>query len=818
MSQDKNKKLCLELMRADSEQQVINILTVAGYWNDESAWRNYGDSPNPWGVIGNQQATPEGALVEKLTNAGDALLLLACRKEGIDPEGPLAPQSIAAAVGQFFREGKNTEKAGRLADWSGEDLTRLAQRITISATGNMPKDGNPSISIADDGEGQTPDMMPNTFLSLNKSNKDRVPFVQGRFNMGGTGVLRHGGERRLQLIVSRRAPDLVSGTGRDAEWGFTIVRREFAKSGESNSKFRYLAPVNAHSGTGGVLSFSSDAMPIFPKLGDPHPDAYGRESSHGSLIKLYEYRLTGTKSNVVSSGGGLRQRLEMLLAGTGLPFRIFECRTGFRGHSGSFANNIQGVLNRLNAERQKNVEEGFPITDTITVGGEDIRVDVYAFKKGGADSYKQSEGVIYLLNGQVHAITQKTYFSNKSVGLSYLRDDLLVVVDLSHLSAAAREDMLMTSRDRLSKGGLATKVEDEVTDLLKHNQTLARLQARRRQDDIANKLADDKPLENLLRDMLKRNPDLSRVLGLGSRLSNPFDTRAVDTTPKFEGKKVPTFFRFRGKPEGHLLNREAQLGKKVRVDFETDGVNEFFGEADTKLTVSGARDGQPLPPIDCSKNPDNGTVHVHLTLPEDSQVGQQVDLRFDLASPLLLRPFTAKAKLCIVEPSKTTSGSVGRKDPPSDKKGVDQQSTQGVAIPKPVERRRADWDDTPKMNQNSALCVARPNADAPPDYHVNMDNLFLLNELKLKPKDVTLLRKRYQLALVLMGMCLVNDSERPLQTPNITAGETGDDGGLEEMVERTTRAFAPILLPMIASLANLAEDDEVIDDENLTGE
>lgn len=807
-------------MRADSEHEVIRILADAGYWKDDSSWRSYGDSPNPWGVIGNQQATPEAALVEKLTNAGDALLLLACRELHIDPEGPDAPQSISAAIAKLFRGGRNTERAGRLADWSGDDVTRLAQRITIAVTGKMPKDGNPSISIADDGEGQTPDMMPSTFLSLIKSNKDRIPFVQGRFNMGGTGVLRHGGDNRLQLIISKRAASLLPAEGRDSDWGFTVVRREHARAGESNSKFRYLAPVKHGEEPGGVLSFRSPSMPIFPHPGEPNPEPYGRESAHGTLIKLYEYKLSGTKSNVVSSGGGLRQRLEMLLAGTALPFRIFECRKGFRGHSGSFANNIQGVLNRLNSERQKNLEEGFPTTDSITVGGEDIRVDVYAFKKGGAESYKQAEGVIYLLNGQVHAITPKTYFANKSVGLSYLKDDLLVVVDLTYLSPAAREDMLMTSRDRLSKGGLATKVEDEITDLLRHNQTLGRLQARRRQDDIADKLADDKPLENLLRDMLRRNPELSRILGVGNRLSNPFDTRPVDSAPKFEGKKIPSFFRFRGKPEGHVLSRGAQLGKRVRLDFETDASNDFFGEPDTKLSVVGARNGQVLPPIDHSKNPDNGTVHVHLQLPADSELNHQIDLRFDLSSPLIIAPFTCQAKLCVVTPAHTEPGPSEPKDPPSPKKGSEQQNSQGVAIPKPVERRRDDWETmSPKMNQNSALCIAS-TPDGTFDYHVNMDNVFLLNELKLKPRDTTLLRKRYQLALVLMGMCLVNDAERPLDTPNVVTGARSTGGEDQQvdvttLVERTTRSFAPILLPMIAGLANLTEADDVIDDDGL---
>ena len=65
------------------------------------------------------------------------------------------------------------------------------------ATGQKSK---PCYSILDTGEGQTPEKMPETLLSLGKSNKLRIPFVQGKFNMGGTGVLQFCGEKNIQLI------------------------------------------------------------------------------------------------------------------------------------------------------------------------------------------------------------------------------------------------------------------------------------------------------------------------------------------------------------------------------------------------------------------------------------------------------------------------------------------------------------------------------------------------------------------------------------------------------------------------------------------
>src|SRR5207249_1435372 len=101
-------------------------------------------------------------------------------------------------------------------------------------------DGKPCFTISDSGEGQTPRMMPRTLLSLptEKSNKLRIPFVQGKFNMGSTGVLKFCGHRNLQLILTRRNPAIVklaTGSSSDSAWSFTIVRREDPEGGRRSS-------------------------------------------------------------------------------------------------------------------------------------------------------------------------------------------------------------------------------------------------------------------------------------------------------------------------------------------------------------------------------------------------------------------------------------------------------------------------------------------------------------------------------------------------------------------------------------------------------
>src|SRR4051794_6278223 len=100
-----NAELCMALMRADTEDEVIATLKDAGYWDEPNAWRLFSDNENSFSVIGNQQAEAIAAFVEKIINSVDARLVDACRMAGVDPESADAPQSMRAAVAQFF-EGK----------------------------------------------------------------------------------------------------------------------------------------------------------------------------------------------------------------------------------------------------------------------------------------------------------------------------------------------------------------------------------------------------------------------------------------------------------------------------------------------------------------------------------------------------------------------------------------------------------------------------------------------------------------------------------------------------------------------------------------
>ena len=84
------------------------------------------------------------------------------------------------------------------------------------------------------------------------------------------------GKHKLQLVVSRRDPQLLNGSTAesDAHWGFTVVRREQRPNNRA-SVFTFLAPLRtpANPTIKSVLCFPAETLPIFPETNVPYARA-----------------------------------------------------------------------------------------------------------------------------------------------------------------------------------------------------------------------------------------------------------------------------------------------------------------------------------------------------------------------------------------------------------------------------------------------------------------------------------------------------------------------------------------------------------------
>jgi len=820
------RELCLSLMKADTEKEVIQLLQDAGYWDNPAAWRYYGDRESNYNTIGGQQSRPEAALVEKLVNSVDARLMNECLVIGIDPEGPSAPRTIREAVARFFEENPNSPTAGLIREWLDSKRTEVARGITLAATGARPSEGNPCFTISDCGEGQTPEMMPDTLLSLDKTIKLRIPFVQGKFNMGGTGALRFCGRHNLQLVLSRRNPAIINGNGAhpsDSQWGLTLVRREDPSGGRRNSVYTYLAPVGMEDnpGRGGVLRFSGDTMPTFPD----GRKAYVRESEWGTLIKLYEYSVTGSKSNILRKKGILG-RIDLLMPDVALPIRLYECRPGYRGHGGSFDTTLTGVGVRLEDDKAKNLE--FSSSCPMSVAGEQMTATIYAFKKGKAGTYRRNEGVIFTINGQTHGHFTADFFRRPKLGLDYLRDSILVVVDCSKLSGRAREDLFMNSRDRLSGAELRVEIERALESILRQHPGLRELSNRRRDEEIKDKLEDSKPLEDMLEFLLTQSPTLSALFLQGKRISDPFKPRKVQAQEEpFEGKRYPTYFKFKGKEYGTELRRDCHINMRCRIAFETDVVNDYFSRnidpGEFSLII--ASDDHRLPVRNYSLNLQNGIATLNLQLPANCRVGDELRFMATVTDRTRIDPFGNSFVLNVTEAAGPQNGKKKRRHrPPGEKEGDEREIPSGIELPKiirvcekPTNGAKGWQDMNPPFDRYSALRVKHAgrsdengkngNGKDIYDFYLNVDNIYLRTELKASRREAEVTEARFVYGMVLLGLGLLHQEAQD-RKPRSDHEEDRSDVLTEQVnigdkVEEFTKAVAPVLLPMIDYLGAL---------------
>jgi hypothetical protein len=811
-----NRALLNSLLKADTEADVIAALGAAGYWNDADAWRLYGDQEDNFSPAGSQQRNPEAALVEKLVNSVDACLMGRVLERHIDPRGPDAPRSPREAVAILFENappGQVHVHQGSMADWTRAQRTAVArENIALSVTGRT--DDKPSITIADRGEGQSPDQLPHTILSLLRGIKKEIPFVQGKFNMGGTGALRFCGTQSLQLVLTKRNPVLARREGESDDWGFTVVRRDRPSGGTRVSAYRYLAPVGAdqNPGHGEVLRIDNETLPVFPD----GQQAYARQSEWGTLIKLYEYDVRA-KSHVLRTDG-LMGRLELLLPGLMLPIRVHECR-GFGGKAGSFENTLTGLEVRLRGQEgdEGNLEEGFPDSGFISVRGQRIGVTKYAFRPGGEKAYKRSEGVLFVVNGQTHAIFPDRFFQRRSIGLGYLAKSLLVVLDCTDLMDDTREDLFMNSRDRLADADLALQIETELITLLRSDGALAKLANERRQAELTKRLEDSKPLEDVLKSILRRSPTLAKLFLTGTHLQNPFAIGTVSVAAKYVGKSHPTYFRFKDWPEGEELSRDCHLGQRVRLDFETDAANDYFRRAVMPgiYAVDVARDGTKLV-VNDALNLHDGLAHLNLKLPDDAKAGDVLQVTFEILDETLVEPFVNGAKVHVRPGLQSRPGGAGERDRrnPRGPSTTREERPLGIELPEPHWVKKEQWEQREMGPGSGARVVSIGGSNGAVigsyDYYLNADNTYLLAELKAKPAAKDVLLARFEYGLMLVAMSAVREAAD--RDKNRLEAEEDDESqdsewSAENMVKVATDALAPVLLPAIEVLGALDISD-----------
>ncbi|HEY1707221.1 MAG TPA: hypothetical protein VGG10_03080 [Rhizomicrobium sp.] len=744
------ENLFWDLYRAPVEAAVEKILARYSLLKDPAHWRPYGQNESNFGVVENQQASPIPALIEKITNGIDAILVRRCLEEGLDPRSSQAPQSIDAAIGAFFPDHKN---------WDIPKSRRVqAEGLQILADGPRLET---SLIIYDDGEGQRPEDFESTFLSLLRGNKNEIHFVQGKYNMGGAGAVAFCGKRRYQLVASKRF-------GAQSPFGFTLVRRHPLTAEEEQRKkstwYEYLIIDNK------IPSFACGPL----ELG-----LHNRSFKTGTVIKLYSYDLPAGARSVISRD--LNQSINEYLFQPALPILTVDKKERYPDDR-NLERELYGLRRRLEEDESKYVDKFFS-EDIADAEFGRIRATCYVFKprveaKNAKETretiqrefFKNNMSILFSVNGQVHG-NYTSEFITRSLKFPLLKDYLLVHVDCTDVRTQFRNELFMASRDRLKEGAESRKLRRMLADLL----SAGRLKDihKERKASITVECND---AEELLRSVTRNLPiqdDLAKLLGQTFRLEDERHGRKAERAkptreekdkekPTFKPQRFPSIFQIDGKakdsdgvPLIHL-----PLGGERTIKFSTDVEDQYFDRVrepgDLQIGLlnvnqngtggsGGDRASEPKA-LDAVFNvvrssPQDGTIRVLIKPTKDMKVGDAVELKASLSSPggQLEQVFVVK----VSAPEKKA------KDPkPGD------EPDKRLGLPKPVMvyreagRGGLTWDDLESRGismNHEIVVVPQVEGEALSEIYINMDsNALLSHRAKLnKEEAIAVADKRY---------------------------------------------------------------------------
>ena len=633
MENKEKQQLFNNIFKSKDEGELDEVLRNYDFILRQENWKPLGANRNNYGVVKNQQSSPIAALVEKITNSIDAILTKKCFEFGINPKSNKAPESMDSAVKSFFPDSSNWDlKTNR---------RKQAEDIQIIADGKGPKSSkfDTSVIIYDNGEGQDPSDFEDTFLSLLKGNKNEVPFVQGKYNMGGSGSIVFCGKKKYQLIASKRH----TGNG---EFGFTIVREHLKQESDKTKEtwYEYLIYNDR------IISFPIDEL----ELG-----LCNRKFTTGTVIKLYSYQFPKGYS---AFSQDLNQSINEYIYSPALPILTADTKERYPNNI-VLENVLYGLKRRLIAEKEDYIDDHFSDEFTHERFGK-FKVTCYVFKSKVKDYdikntkeyirkryFKNSMSVLFSLNGQVHG-HYKPEFITRTLKLNILRDYLLIHVDCTNMEYNFRKELFMASRDRM-KGG---EENESLRAYLKQklgqaNSRLRQIAKKRKQSNdldssqleqsiktLSKGLPFDSDIFNLIKDTLKVEPQ-----------EKPINKNISEKV--FKGERYPAVFKLNSHDKKNKVCKIPLEGNQV-IKFLTDVADDYFDRIDEpgELTISlnpnepvespntekieEERFREPSELFDITKSsPCSGTIKLQLNPKDPIEVGDKINIQVSLIGP-----------------------------------------------------------------------------------------------------------------------------------------------------------------------------------------
>ena len=631
MEESRFKKLALKLLAAVSAGDVDRVMESDAAFGDADNWKPYGGKPRNWDRVGVQTSEPVGAFAELLINSIDAILMRKVKEDNLQPRGEGAPKSMLEAIEKFYP----SVPEGRIARLKAGELTKIAEQsvlVGVKRATNSRK--YPTYTIADFGEGQNAADFPKTLLSLGEDNKEGIPFVQGRFNMGSTGSITfctRGDIRKgfYKFILSKRTL-----SDSDGNWGWTLLRTRKVQVGKDLPVVEYFCPGKA------IPHFRCDEIRAFN-----HADI--GVVAGGTIVKLYEYDI-GPSSRAVDLG--LAQGLTSSLLECALPIRIydFDAQPMDKGRlrQDGIADRTFSGMKVVASDTGENIDlPAFRVAETEenpSLGK--IRIYATGIKKLSDHMQNYPFRCFYTINGQAQAKERASIL--RKANLDDLRNHIIVQVDCNEMDKTAMSTIFKPDRERMNDIELSRELKRLVVAELKADEALQNYAKQIRQRRVTETIKDNEKGKELWNLLARSNPEIKNLLGIGGIVVGESDDGPGED--KYEGKEYPTKLNLLKPKDGVLA---VPINTHRRIECETDadnsyldrsGVGEFFWNASVKVRYS-----QKLR---------NGKLRITVWPHEDAQIGDSVDATFGFMDSSRSEPLKQTVKIVWAKEEKPTEG------------------------------------------------------------------------------------------------------------------------------------------------------------------
>ena len=572
-----SKEVCIQILHAESESAVSDIIASTPELSDDSNWHPIDERETNFNVVTNQASTGGKALTELCTNMVDAVLMKHAHAKGISLAGPDAPQSVIEGVRDLVQ--LRGARSGILAEVdSPRYLQEFAEEnLVIGVTGGTRRNDSLCFTFIDNGEGQHPNDFEDTFLSLSKGNKSGIPFVQGKYNMGSSGVLSYCGDRWYKLIISRRYDE-------SGDWGWTLARR---RPHGGMPVAEYFKPL------GGMPSFSASVLyPMNLNNGNRDDKVH---IATGTIVKLYDYYMGSA-----TSFRNIRETLNENLVSTVLPFRLMDYRyRADRRRGGRRAqgvderpvNGMEFLLLRRDGDDEADETQYEPgnkqdigIVTHPDLGYITVQAIVLGRNlPGWLNARRNTSRVFHAVNGQVQFKQNRAYLSSRC-RFPGLKDRIVVIVDASNLSEPAHNDVWKGDRENIRATRIGQLYIDEVTKVIRDSPYLKELQQRIAREEMENLTEESQT--TLFQNLVDSDPSIAQLLPGGSLVTLPgnIGRGGIDEPEEYQGHYSPTFLRLIGRAVRENGAEIAVNGRR-RILFETDVVNDYLTRPDNRGRV-----------------------------------------------------------------------------------------------------------------------------------------------------------------------------------------------------------------------------------------